>query len=534
MKHFIRSSLLSIMVLLILLCQTAFAADFSNLRILHTNDSHGFDIYGDGHNGMAVIGELKKNLERQGYDVLLLSAGDFTQDNNLVNFSKGKAAIDIFNATGYDAATLGNHEFDYGQDILARNIKLAKFPIISSNIVVEATGKTLLPPNTIIKKGDVKIGVFGLATPSTIVSSNPKDTDGLKFLEKEDLYNVCRQQISELKAAGCDLIIVLGHLGSEPGYMGNRSDDVLANVDGIDIFIDGHDHQVKNTYINGTLLTETGYYTQNIGNILYKDGKWVEELIPFGQYTEQDAKIKKIIDKAEAAVEKSLSQVIGESKVTLDGARDPGVRNMEMNSGDFVADAFLWQARQANVLDGDVDIAIVNGGGIRNSISTGKVLRRDIMEVLPYNNQLFIVKITGEKLLEIMEAATCVAPKAIGAFPQVAGMKYTVDTTVPFEKGQQYERSLYYAPAKPGSRVTIESVGGKPFDLKAEYTAVSVEFVLAGGDAYGGLAMPGAVMDKRGIGYMDEEAVENYIRECLGGVIGEEYVEPQGRITIKE
>lgn len=533
MKKFVCNSLILMSALLILLCQTALAADFSNLRILHTNDSHGYDIYGDGHNGMAVIGELKQDLEKQGFDVILLSAGDFSQDNNLVNYSKGKAAIDIFNAVKYDAATLGNHEFDYGQDVLARNIKMAKFPIISSNIVVEATGELFVPPHVIIQKGDVKIGVFGLATPSTIVSSNPKNLTGLKFLELDEMYAACRQQVRELKEAGCDLIIALGHLGSEAGYMGNRSEDVLANVDGIDIFIDGHDHQVKNNYINGALLTETGYYTQNIGNVLYKDGKWVEELIPFGTYTTQDPKVKKVIDKAEAEMEKGMSKVIGESQVTLDASRDPGVRTKEMNSADFVADAYLWQARQANVLDGNVDIAVLNGGGIRDSIPAGKVTSGTIVSVQPYNNQLFVIKITGEKLLEIMEAATCVAPKAIGAFPQVAGMKYTLDTTVPFEKGAQYENSLYYAPAKPGSRVTIESIGDKPFDLKAEYVMTTTEFVVNGGDAYGGLAMPGAVLDKHGIGYMDAEAVENYIKEGLGGVIGEEYAEPQGRITIK-
>lgn len=533
MKKIVCNSMMTVLALVILLCQTALAADLGNLRILHTNDSHGFDMYGDGHNGMAVISELKKSLEKQGYDVLLLSAGDFSQDNNLVNFSKGAAAFDIFNATGYDAATLGNHEFDYGQDILVRNIKMAKFPVISCNVYVDATNKSLVKPSTIIKKGNNKIGIVGMSTPETIVSTNPKNTAGFTFLGQKELYACVQQQVNELKAAGCDVIIALGHMGSAESCMGDRSDDVLENVQGIDIFIDGHDHVVKNKYINGSLLAETGFYTQNIGLVQYQDNKWVENMIPFGKYDVQDNTVKKIIDKAQADVDKYMGQPVGENKVELSGARAPGVRTMEMPIGDFVADAFLWQARKANVLQGDVDIAIINGGGIRSSIAAGNMIRSSITGVLPYNNQLVVFKITGEKLLEIMECATCVTPDAMGAFPQVAGMKYTLDTSVPFEKGTQYERSVYFAPAKPGSRVTINSVGDKSFDPKKVYTVVSVEFVAAGGDSYGALAMPDSVLEKQSIGYIDVEAVENYIKEELHGVIGEEYADTQGRIIIR-
>ena len=162
---------------------TAFAADFSHLVILHTNDTHGYDQRADGVNGMATVAALKEDYEAKGYEVLLVDAGDAIQDNNLVNFSKGKTAIDFMNAVGYDAMTLGNHEFDYGSDVTMERIKQAKFPIVSANIIVDATGKPFTgKTHAIIRKGDLKIGVFGLTTPSTITTSNPKSTRGLTFL----------------------------------------------------------------------------------------------------------------------------------------------------------------------------------------------------------------------------------------------------------------------------------------------------------------------------------------------------------------
>ena len=534
LKRRLVTSLGTLLVVLLLLCQTALAADFSKLVILHTNDTHGFDMHGDGHNGMSVIAAVKKDYEAKGYNVLLLDAGDAIQDNNLVNFSKGRTAIAFFNQVGYDAGTLGNHEFDYGQDVLAQRLREARYAIVSSNVIVEATGKTLVPERITFQKGDVKVGIVGLTTPETMVSTSPKNIVGLKFLAGEELYKNTQRIVDELKADGCDLIIGLGHLGSEDGCMGNRSDDILMNVKGIDIFIDGHDHQVKNKYINGALQTETGNYTNNIGRVVYEDGKWVEKLVGFGEYTEEDPQVKALVDEAAAEVEEHLGKVLGESKVELEGKRDPGCRTMETNSGDFLADAYLWQARQANVLDGTaVDAAIVNGGSIRKALKAGRIIRADITSVQPYNNQIFVATITGEKLLEIFEAATCTIPDAMGAFPQVAGITYTLDTTVPYAQGPQYPDSLFFAPAKPGSRVTIETVAGKPFDVNAVYNIAMAEFLTIGGDAYGGLAAQDSKLGCQGIGYVDAEAVENYLVSELGGVIGEEYAEPQGRITIK-
>ncbi len=515
------------------LCSTAFAADFSNLVIVHTNDSHGYDRRAEGINGMATVSALKKDFQQQGKNVILLDAGDAIQDNNLVNLSEGKTAIQFMNAAKYDAMALGNHEFDYGADVTQKRIKEAKFPVMSANIYVDATGKPFAPKTrTILKRGDIKIGVFGLTTPSTVTTSNPLSVRGLTFLSQEDLYKAAQREVDALKKDGVDLVVAVGHLGSKPDVAGDRSDDVLEHVKGIDIFIDGHDHTVKNRYVNGALLAETGAHLENIGVILYKDGKWQEDLYPYGRFTKEDPTVKKIVDKAQTAIDKKLSTVVGNTTVELNGARDPGVRTEETNLGDLIADAFLWQAQQAVALKGiTVDGAIQNGGTIRSSIDAGKITENDVLRVMPYHNYLQYVTLKGAVLLEVLEAATCTTPQAIGAFPQVAGITYTVDTTKPYAEGAQYPHSTYYAPAKPGSRVTIATVGGKAFDPEATYCIAMPDYLTYGGDTYYALTDP-AKVETETTGYLDVDSMKNYIQTVLGGTVGNAYAQPQGRITI--
>jgi 5'-nucleotidase/UDP-sugar diphosphatase len=228
-----------------------------------------------------------------------------------------------------------------------------------------------------------------------------------------------------------------------------------------------------------------------------------------------------------------MSVKVGTTDILLNGNRKPGVRTMETNLGDLCADAFLWQARLANVLSkGSVDGAIVNGGGIRGSIKPGTITVGSISSIMPYNNQLYIVKIKGVTLLEMLEAATCTIPEAIGAFPQVAGIKYVINTAIPYTNGKQYPHSTYFAPAKPGSRIEILEVNGKPFELSGEYTIAGQEFLCRGGDAYGALLTPG-VANIHSIGYIDNAALINYIKEELHGVVGPTYAQPQGRVVIK-
>ena len=173
----------------------------------------------------------------------------------------------------------------------------------------------------------------------------------------------------------------------------------------------------------------------------------------------------------------------------------------------------------------------MNGGSIRASINKGKITENDLLLVMPYHNYLQYVTMKGSTLLEILEAATCTTPKAIGAFPQVAGIEYTVDTRVPYAKGDVYPHSTYYSPAKPGSRVTITKVGGKSFNPDATYCIVVPDYLTSGGDTYSALTDP-AKVTVGDVDYLDVDAARNYIKEALGGNVGDTYAKPQGRITI--
>lgn len=521
-----------VLILTIAAFQTIGAADFSNLIVIHTNDTHGYDQKADGVYGMAAVAALKQEYEAKGKDVLLVDAGDAIQDHNLVNLSRGATAIAFMNAAGYDAMTLGNHEFDYGQDVTLKRAAEADFPFLSCNILVDATGKTFVRPYTIVEKGGVTVGIVGITTPETAGATNPKHVYGLTFLDGQDLYDAVQSSVDYLRGAGCDLVVALGHLGSEPISEGHRSDDILRRVRGIDLFIDGHDHRVKNYRVDGVLLAATGSHLANIGVVSYADGQWQEQNLPYGAFAKEDEAVKALVDKAAADVQAELSRPIGASEVTLDGSRTK-VRMEETNLGDFIADAVLWQARMATAAEGtSIDGAVVNGGGLRASIPAGVVTQGGIQSVLPYRNQVCVVTMTGQTLLEIMEAATAAAPYPAGAFPQVSGIEMTVRTDIPFAKGPAYGNGKYYKPAKPGQRVTIHSVGGRAFSPDAVYTIATYEFVSRGGDAYGVLAEPGKAETKY-VGYTDAEAVVHYIQDELQGRIGTEYAAPQGRIQLQ-
>lgn len=540
-KKILRNIVLSVMLPLAAGPLNVEAKDFSKLVILHTNDTHGFDFFedrkdGTGFLGIGAIAGLKKDLETKGYEVLLLDAGDCSQDNMLVNFSEGLFAFKLYNMAKYDAICLGNHEFDYGQDILLRNMKEAAFPVLSSNIIVTATGLPFTITSAIIKKGENTIGIVGFTTPNTINSTAKGNVEGLEFFKEEKLYECARTEIQKLKDNGCDLIIGLGHMGSEEANIGFRSDDILLNTDGFDIFIDGHDHVVKNRRVNGTLLVEAGSYTMNAGFIEYKDGTFVENMKTFdeikGKYGSKE--IDKAITAELQAIEKYYGKIIGKSDVLLDASREPGLRTREMALGDLTADAMLWQANEALKLSGKkVHLAIINGGGIRHNIEKGDIKISTIMDVLPYPNQLNVITLKGEKILEMLECATQLTPKAMGGFPQVSGIRFKIDTSVPYLKGDKYADSEYFAPLKPGSRVSIEEIDGKPFEKNKMYNLVVTDFQLKGGDTYSALYEKSILQSRVVIGYTIFDALLNYIQTELNGNVNAEYQAPDGRIDIK-
>lgn len=506
------------------------------VAIIHTNDVHGYDLVAEptehtlGVLGIAAVAQLKKDYEAEGYEVILVDDGDAIQDNVLVNLSQGESAIRFMNSAAYDVMSIGNHEFDWGADNLQSLMNEAQFPVLSANIVVEATGEPFADAQMIVELGNgAKIGFFGLTTPETQTKSNPKNVAGLRFLAGEELYQSAQEQIDSLREQGCALVVCLGHLGNDPDAAPNRSLDVVEHTEGIDLFIDGHDHKVRDEAMKDTLIVSTGSHLENIGVVLYENGGLSEKMVTYGSYDGSDPATDELVKQINDEVTAQLSESIGTTAVLLNGERDPGVRTGETNLGDFAADALLWQANQAT--DATVDAALVNGGSIRASIEPGTISMATMLTVFPYNNALNVVTLKGSELLEVLEAATANLPDAMGSFPQVAGITYTVDTSVAYANGEQYPDSTYFAPAAPGARVTISEVGGRAFALNDAYVIAASSFITDGGDTYFAVAEAYQTTGY-GTGYSDTDALINYIKTMLGGTIGEDYAAPHGRITI--
>ena len=528
--------------------------------ILHTNDTHGADLAAEGTSfGMAGVAQLKKDFEAAGAQVLLLSAGDSIQGKPLVSADQGKSAIAFMNAAGYDAMTVGNHELDYGIDNLKALAETAEFPILCADMTTEADGKTVFEANQIFELDGVKVGVFGLATPETLTKADPSKMVGITFPQTEDLYAVAQAQVDELTEAGADLIVCLGHLGVDAESTGNRSIDVCENVDGIDLFIDGHSHSTTadittavgdTNVVNGTKIVSTGTALANVGVVIYDQeaDTLTDELVSAAAYTKVDADVAKLVSDRDAAVKSAYGEKIATTEVDLNGSRSggaaiayntdaeltfpegEGVRTCETNLGDFATDAILWQARQT-LGEENVDAALTNGGGIREALAKGDISKLDLLAVFPFGNTVATIDVTGAQLLEALEAATYATPEALGSFPQVSGIEFTVDTSIPYAQGEQYTGSTYYAPASI-ERVTITTVNGEPFDPEATYTIATNDFTAKGGDTFGVFKAVGGWKD---VGVALEDALINYVTEELGGVItAEQYGEPAGRITITD
>ena len=505
--------------------------------ILHSNDVHG------EVKGYAYMAALKTKLENAGADVILADAGDFSQGDTSVSLSKGANAVELMNLTGYDVVGLGNHEFDYGYPQLQENMKKAKFAVLCSD-VLDAENKPIFEANKIIEKGGVKIGFFGLETPETQTKANPALIKGLTFLTdstETTIWQNAQAQVDALKAAGADVVVCLAHLGVDASSEPYRSYDLYSKVTGIDFIIDGHSHTVMEKGDKGEPIQSTGTKFANIGVIVIDNAtKKIEAnyLVATGEtgFNETD---ETVLAAAQAIIDEITAQYgvkFATSEVELNGAKEPGNRTEETNNGDLITDAMVWcltEKYPGSITEVDADhiVAITNGGGIRASVKKGDVTKNDIFTVLPFGNTVAVVYVTGAELLEALEASTYCTPISLGGFPQVAGLKFTVDADVAYDKNPgTYPGSTYYGPASI-KRVTIDEINGKPFDATAKYAVITNNFVAGGGDTYYAFAAASSQFDT---GYTLDSVVIDYITEKLGGVIAEaDYGAPKGRITVK-
>ena len=495
--------------------------------ILHTNDVHG------AVEGYAYIAQLKADYEAKGAEVILVDAGDFSQGTTYVSSTKGADAVTMMNAAGYDVVTLGNHEFDYGYAQLKENMSKAKFKVVCADVFNE-DGTPIFDANyTYTTKSGVKVGFFGMETPETQTKANPALIKGLTFATGDAFTKAAADQVAALKDA--DVVICLAHLGVDAESAPYRSTDLYAAVKGIDFIVDGHSHTVMTKGEKGEPIQSTGTAFANIGVIVIDDAsKKIESnsLYEIKEDTAKDATVataaKTIVDR----VDKEYGVVFAKSEVTLNGAKAPnGNRDSETNNGDLITDAMLWkvmQNKEGLTVNEDHVVAITNGGGIRAAIAKGDVTKKDINTVLPFGNTVAVVYVTGEQLLEALEASTFSTPTAVGGFPQVSGINFTIHTGKAYDKNDAtYPESTYYGP-KTINRVVINSVNGKEFKANEVYAVVTNNFCAAGGDTYYAFKAASAQFDT---GIPLDEAVMEYVTKELKGVIGEQYAAPQGRIT---
>jgi len=450
-----RTVLIVISLVLSLVCLATAGAEQQKIRLLYINDFHGFaepykplgsDITLGGVAYLA--GRVDKLREER--PSLLLAGGDMIQGNNWANLFQGESSVEIMNAMKFDAMVVGNHEFDFGQEVLRKRIRAAEFPVLGANV----EGFDLLRPFVIKEVGGVRVAIIGVVTDDTPVSTHPRNTVGLKFDKPADTIRKC---IDELRGRA-DLIIVLSHIG----YAADRS--LAGNVKGIAVIVGGHSHTKleRPVVIDGTIVVQAWEHAKALGvlDLTLKDGKVIgfeghlEEIRPTPGG--EDKAVMAIVEKYEKRVSLALDEKIGTAAVDLDGEN---VRMRETNLGDFVADIIRKTA--------GADAAIINGGGIRTSINRGDIFVKDVYAVLPFDNYIVAVKLTGRQLRQALEHGVSAVERGEGRFPQVSGISFT------------------YSPhASAGSRVKEVLVGGKPLDPSRMYAVATNDFLAAGGDGY--------------------------------------------------
>lgn len=513
--------------------------------ILHTNDVHcGFEA-DDSSFGAADLAAYKAHLEDEGYDVILVDAGDFVQGGVIGTLSDGEYPMQIMNELGYDVAVPGNHEFDYGMDTFFKLTGEAEFPYLSVNFTDLRTDEKPFQAYTIIDAEQYRIAFVGLTTPETPTSSRPsnfQDKDGnfiYGFLGSDDgtaLYTAVQNAIDAAYADGADYVFAIGHMGDYVYDDRWSSIAVFEHVSGLTGFIDGHSHseiigEGWDKSGNDVWLTSTGTKLQTIGQITITPERGVNcELINKGDYTvstdENSAEYKAYQKMSDfiAGINEQYNELAGTVVARTDvelTVNDPetgerAVRNSETNLGDLCADAYRAMT--------GADIGLINGGGVRANIAAGDITYGNIIDVQPFGNSLCVVEATGQQILDCLEMGAVHAPEENGGFMQVSGLSYTVNTYIP--SSVTTDENGNFTGVDGEYRVKNVLVNGEPLDLEKVYTVASHNYLLLnGGDGMSMFKDCNMIAKETAL---DNQALIDYITEDLGGTVGEEYSDPRG------
>ena len=479
-----------------------FFGDKADVTILYTNDVHTYIDNKSPKPTYAAIAALKKSIEDTGRDVLLVDAGDHIQGTAYGSMDDGATIIELMNEAGYDLATPGNHEFDYGMARAKAVLREADFPYVSCNWVDLRTGFNVLPSVKSFFVGGRKIAFVGVTTPETFTKSTPayfmNDAqtryiyDILGGEDGQKLYDAVQKAIDKAEFWGADTIIGLGHLGVDPSSSPWTSEEVIAHTHGFTAFIDGHSHtvmankQVTDASGKAVTLTQTGSYFKNIGKMTVgADGTITTELID--TYEGLDAAVAATASNWISAVDDMLGEeiAVGDTKFYIN---DPAtgkrrIRSGETNLGDFVADGIYTYFNEIEELH--CDIAIMNGGGIRTDVEAGPWSFKTCKTVSPFGNVACLMSVTGQQIQDALEFGARFAGaegKENGGFLQVAGARYTIHTGTP-NTVQTNDKNVWTGSAATPRVSNVEiydkTTGTyKPLDPNATYALAGMNYTL--------------------------------------------------------
>lgn len=439
-------------------------AEESGISIFYTTDTHGHVVSDADTIGLDMVAGIVKASP----NAVLVDAGDYLMGAPLAAMSRGKDVVALMKQAGYFAAAVGNHEFDYGPDVLMlRKTEAEAEPgairLIAANIR-EKDGEPLFQPETDTTIDGVRICFFGLTTQGTKYMVTPRYIEGISF---DDVEDTARRLAAKQRAEGCGIVVALSHVGSRKERFATSRE--LARVPGIDVVIDGHSHVVVDEKAeNGAMLVSSGAHGKHLGRLDIRydkaEGKITKisnTLLSPADTTayEPDKELTQTINAMVARQDKALAQVVGNAAADFPGDKKL-MRTSETALGDMLADA----ARKAY----SADIALLNAGGLREGLTKGPVNLKDIISIIPYRDQAVMVRVTGKELASLLEFGFSKLPEPSGAFPQVSGI------------------SVRVAPHNaPGSRVlSVCLENGDEIDPDREYLLVTSDYVAKGGDGY--------------------------------------------------
>ena len=503
------------MLALMMGCHTVSAQ--KSIVILYENDVHC------GIDGYAKMAGLRDAINKT--DTAYAAAvcvGDFLQGNTTGAISKGQYIVDIMKLMDYQAVTLGNHEFDYGVPRMKTLLEQLNAPIVSCNLYDVAEQQPVYMPYIIYQYGNKKVAFIGATTPETMLLEAYAfyDTNGgLEYdLRPKNFYQVVQQTVDEARAKGADYVVLLSHVGETTQSMGFNSHLLVNNTHGIDVVLDGHSHEIfedaKATNLDGKAITvtQTGTQFERIGKLLITpDGRMTTKLLKPADIPYENARVKAVTDSIHQLVNAATSKVMAHTDYRLvvsDENKQWIIRGRETNAGDLVADAYRYALKS--------DIAFENGGGIRNDIMAGDITYGDIIGMLPYDNFLRRVAVTGKLLKEMLTRCTALVPVLDGNFPQCSGLRFTI-----------------HCKSHTVSDIEVEQEDGTyaPLDENHTYSVTMTNYTHEGGGFFD-MFKKCPVLQESTLRY--NEALSNYLTKALGGSTGKAYAQPQGRIKIVE